>query len=73
MVMLFSATREIDPETSARMLIASAQMTAQQRLTGADPELVERMAGLFIDAALLIGRVAIGLCFVVHTLGKLGI
>jgi TetR/AcrR family hemagglutinin/protease transcriptional regulator len=46
----------VDPETSARMLIASAQMTAQQRLTGADPELVERMAELFIDAAL--GHVA---------------
>jgi putative oxidoreductase len=28
---------------------------------------------LFIDLALLFGRVAIGLCFVVHALGKLGI
>jgi len=28
---------------------------------------------LFLDFALLIGRVAIGLCFVVHALGKLGI
>ncbi len=28
---------------------------------------------LLIDTALLIGRVAIGLCFVVHALGKLGI
>jgi putative oxidoreductase len=28
---------------------------------------------LFIDAALLVGRVAIGLCFVVHALGKLGV
>jgi putative oxidoreductase len=28
---------------------------------------------LFVDLALLIGRVAIGLCFVVHALGKLGI
>jgi putative oxidoreductase len=28
---------------------------------------------LFIDAALMIGRVGIGLCFVVHALGKLGI
>ena len=42
----------IDPETSARMLIASAQMTAQQRLLGADPAMVDRMALLFIDAAL---------------------
>ena len=28
---------------------------------------------LFVDVGLLIGRVAIGLCFVVHALGKLGI
>ena len=28
---------------------------------------------LFLDLALLFGRVAIGLCFVVHALGKLGI
>jgi putative oxidoreductase len=28
---------------------------------------------LFLDIALLLGRVAIGLCFVVHALGKLGI
>jgi TetR/AcrR family hemagglutinin/protease transcriptional regulator len=49
-------SESIDPETSARMLIASAQMTAQQRLTGANAEQVERMAGLFIDAAL--GRMA---------------
>lgn len=28
---------------------------------------------LLLDAALLIGRVAIGLCFVIHALGKLGI
>ena len=45
----------VDPETSARMLIGSAQMTAQQRLVGADAEMVDRMAVLFIDAAL--GRV----------------
>ncbi len=45
----------VDPETSARMLIASAQMTAQQRLAGADPAMADRMALLFIDAAL--GRV----------------
>jgi TetR/AcrR family hemagglutinin/protease transcriptional regulator len=45
----------VDPETSARMLIASAQMTAQQRLAGVDPAMVDRMALLFIDAAL--GRV----------------
>ncbi len=42
----------VDPETSARMLIGSAQMTAQQKLMGADPEQVDRMAALFIDAAL---------------------
>jgi TetR/AcrR family hemagglutinin/protease transcriptional regulator len=47
--------QSVDPETSARMLIASAQMTAQQRLAGANPETVDRMALLFIDAAL--GRV----------------
>ncbi len=46
----------VDPETSARMLISSAQMTATQRLAGVDPEMVDRMAELFIDAAL--GRVA---------------
>ena len=28
---------------------------------------------LFVDTALLIGRVAIGVCFVVHALGKLGL
>lgn len=28
---------------------------------------------LFLDIALLIGRVAIGVCFVVHALGKLGV
>jgi len=28
---------------------------------------------LFLDLALLLGRIAIGLCFVVHALGKLGI
>ena len=45
----------VDPETSSRMLIASAHMTATQRLAGVDPEVVDRMALLFIDAAL--GRV----------------
>jgi TetR/AcrR family hemagglutinin/protease transcriptional regulator len=45
-------SESVDPETSARMLIASAQMTAQQRLLGADTEMVDRMALLFIDAAL---------------------
>jgi TetR/AcrR family hemagglutinin/protease transcriptional regulator len=45
-------SESVDPETSARMLIASAQMTAQQRLLGADSEMVDRMALLFIDAAL---------------------
>ena len=48
----------VDPETSARMLIASAQMTAQQRLAGVDPAMVDRMAMLFIDAAL--GRLQTG-------------
>jgi putative oxidoreductase len=28
---------------------------------------------LFLDGALLIGRVVIGVCFVVHALGKLGL
>ena len=37
------------------------------------PALLHGTNALFIDAALLIGRVAIGLCFVVHALGKLGI
>ncbi len=43
---------EVDPETSARMLIGSAQMTAQMKLTGADPEQVDRIAEMIIDAAL---------------------
>ncbi len=42
----------VDPETSARMLIGSAQMTAQMKLTGADPEQVDRIAEMIIDAAL---------------------
>ncbi|MAG33542.1 MAG: hypothetical protein CL908_21910 [Deltaproteobacteria bacterium] len=28
---------------------------------------------LFVDVALLIGRVAIGICFMIHALGKLGL
>ena len=47
---------DVDPETSARMLIASAQMTAQMRLTGTDPAQVDRIAELLIDTAL--GRLA---------------
>ena len=42
----------VDPETSARMLIASAQMTATQLLAGVQPEMVDRMSQLFIAAAL---------------------
>ena len=42
----------VDPETSARMLIASAQMTAQLRLIGSNPERVDRIARLLHDAAL---------------------
>lgn len=42
----------VDPETSARMLIGSSQMTAQLLLTGTDPERVDRIAELLIDAAL---------------------
>jgi len=43
---------DADPETSARMLIGSAQMTAQMKLTGADAAQVDRIAELVIDAAL---------------------
>jgi TetR/AcrR family hemagglutinin/protease transcriptional regulator len=46
----------VDPETSARMLIGSAQMTAQLKLLGTDPARVDRIAELLIDAAL--GRLA---------------
>ena len=42
----------VDPDTSSRMLIASAQMTAQLRLAGTDEAQVDRMADLLIDAAL---------------------
>lgn len=42
----------VDPETSARMLIGSSQMTAQLKLAGTDPERVDRIAELLIDAAL---------------------
>ena len=47
-----SVAASVDPETSARMLIGSAQMTAQMKLTGADPEQVDRIAEMIIDAAL---------------------
>ena len=47
---------DVDPETSARMLIGSAQMTAQLKLTGAEAHQVDRIATLIIDAAL--GRLA---------------
>lgn len=43
---------EVDPETSARLLIGSSQMTAQLKLSGSDPEQVDRIASLLIDAAL---------------------
>jgi TetR/AcrR family hemagglutinin/protease transcriptional regulator len=43
---------DVDPETSARLLIGSSQMTAQLKLIGSDPEQVDRIASLLIDAAL---------------------
>ena len=43
---------EVDPETSARMLIGSSQMTAQLKLIGTDPARVDKIARLIIDAAL---------------------
>ena len=46
----------VDPESSALMLIGTAQMTAQLRLIGTDPERLDRMSSLMIDAAL--GRLA---------------
>jgi TetR/AcrR family hemagglutinin/protease transcriptional regulator len=46
----------VDPETSARMLIGSSQMTAQLKLTGTAPDRVDRIAAMLIDAAL--GRLA---------------
>jgi TetR/AcrR family hemagglutinin/protease transcriptional regulator len=45
----------VDAETSARMLIGSSQMTAQLKLGGTDPERVDRISSLLIDAAL--GRI----------------
>jgi TetR/AcrR family hemagglutinin/protease transcriptional regulator len=45
----------VDSETSARMLIGSSQMTAQLKLAGTDPERLDRISALLIDAAL--GRV----------------
>jgi len=47
---------DVDPETSARLLIGSSQMTAQLKLIGGDPDQVDRIAALLIDAAL--GRLA---------------
>lgn len=46
----------VDPETSALMLIGTAQMTAQLRLAGTEREKLDRMSALMIDAAL--GKVA---------------
>lgn len=43
---------DVDPETSARLLIGSSQMTAQLKLIGSDPEQVDRIASLLIEAAL---------------------
>jgi TetR/AcrR family hemagglutinin/protease transcriptional regulator len=42
----------VDPETSALMLIGTAQMTAQLRLAGTESEKLERMSALMIGAAL---------------------
>lgn len=42
----------VDPETSAHMLIGSSQMTAQLKLTGTDPDRVDRIAAMLIDTAL---------------------
>ena len=42
----------VDPETSALMLIGTAQMTAQLRLTGTDADKLDRMSALMIAAAL---------------------
>lgn len=42
----------VDPETSALMLIGTAQMTAQLRLAGTDSDKLDRMSALMIDAAL---------------------
>lgn len=47
---------DVDPETSALMLIGTAQMTAQLRLAGTEREKLDRMSALMIDAAL--GKVA---------------
>ena len=42
----------VEPESAARLLIGTAQMTAQLRLTGADEARIDAMAALMIDAAL---------------------
>ncbi len=43
---------DIDVETSALMLISTAQMTAQLKLAGIDADKIERMSSLMFDAAL---------------------
>lgn len=43
---------EVDPETSSRMLLGSAQMTAQLKLSGTDPDRIDRISEMLIDAAL---------------------
>jgi len=43
---------EVDLETSALMLIGTAQMTAQLKLVGSDPEKIDRMSEILFDAAL---------------------
>ena len=43
---------DVDVETSALMLISTAQMTAQLKLAGIDAEKIERMSSLMFDAAL---------------------
>lgn len=43
---------DVDPETSARMLIGSAQMTVQLKLSGANAEQVDRISARILDAAL---------------------
>lgn len=44
--------QHVDPETCARMLIGTAQLTAQMKLTGTNADMLERMSSLMIDAAL---------------------
>lgn len=42
----------VDPETAARMLIGTAQLTAQMKLTSTNADMLDRMSVLMIDAAL---------------------